>query len=208
MTKLRFYRCIGASDRIFDHCLSRSSAPTIPDVTHISFRPYIGCARKVERSDSNTPFNLVPIGSPALFIKTHALSSNFTTLPSGLCSFFAVRTTTACRRSPLRTLFAADVETVPPGPVSGPKERCFWTTMMMRSPTGCQQVVMDGLEGHINVGRTNLGMSFHSKDGNTFDHSSAGIVDAVQHRLRRKYISHRSLCIDRHYLLPLVVSSW
>lgn len=25
-----FYKCIGAKDRIFDHCLFRSSLPTIP----------------------------------------------------------------------------------------------------------------------------------------------------------------------------------
>lgn len=103
------YRCIGANERIFDHCLSRNSLPTIP-------------------------FSRLPIGSPALLISTHALSSNFTTLPSGRWYFFTVRTTTACRMSPRRTLFAAAIETEPPGPDSGPKERCFWTTTMMRSP--------------------------------------------------------------------------
>lgn len=138
MTKLHVYRCIGASDSIFDHCLSRSSAPTIPDNTQISFEPGTEQRSKQGYRRQCSPFNLVPIGSPVLFIKTHALSSNFTTLPSGLCSFFAVRTTTACRRSPLRTLFAADVETDPPGPVSGPKERCFCTTMIIRSPDGYQ----------------------------------------------------------------------
>lgn len=80
------------------------------------------------------PFNLVPIGSPALLIKTQALSSNLTTLPSGLCNFFAVLTTTACRISPLRTLFAAEVDTLPPGPDSGPKFRCFCTTTTILSP--------------------------------------------------------------------------
>jgi len=86
-------------------------------------------------SVEDQPFNLVPIGSPVLLIKTHALSSNLTTLPSGLCSFFFVRTTTACRISPRRTLFAAAVDTLPlPGPDSGPKLRCFWTTTIMRSP--------------------------------------------------------------------------
>jgi hypothetical protein len=89
------YRCIGANDRIFDHFIFLSSDPTIP-------------------------FNLVPIGSPALLIKTQALSSNLTTLPSGRCSFFTVRTTTACLMSPLRTLFAAEIDTPPPGPDSGP----------------------------------------------------------------------------------------
>jgi len=62
--------CIGASDRIFDHCFCLSSAAT-------------------------TPLTLEPMGSPALLTKTQALSSNLTTLPSGRCHFFAVRTTTA-----------------------------------------------------------------------------------------------------------------
>lgn len=89
--------------------------------------------------EEDQPFNLVPIGSPDLLIKTQALSSNFTTLPSGLCNFFLVRTTTACLISPRRTLFAADVDTLPlPGPDSGPKLRCFWTTTIMRSPVKYQ----------------------------------------------------------------------
>lgn len=99
---------MGASDKIFDHCFCLSSAAT-------------------------TPLTLDPIGSPALLISTQALSSNLTTLPSGLCHFFAVRTTTACRTSPRRTLFAALMETLLP--VSGPKFRCFFTTTTMRSPT-------------------------------------------------------------------------
>ena len=103
------YKCIGANDKILDHFLSRNSDATIP-------------------------FNLEPMGSPALFINTHALSSNLTTLPSGRWYFFAVRTTTACRISPRRTLCAALIETLPPGPDSGPKLRCFWTTTTMRSP--------------------------------------------------------------------------
>lgn len=73
------------------------------------------------------------MGSPALLIKTQALSSNLTTLPSGLCNFLTVLTTTACLISPLLTLFAADVETLAPGPDSE-KFRCFCTTTMMRSP--------------------------------------------------------------------------
>lgn len=109
------YKCIGAKLRILLHFLLPSSLPT-------------------------TPFNLLPIGSPPLLIRTHALSSNLTTLPSGRWYFFAVRTTTACLMSPLRTLFAAETETEPPGPDSGPKFRCFWTTTIMRSPGGgCQE---------------------------------------------------------------------
>lgn len=101
------YTCIGANDRIFDHCFCLSSAAT-------------------------TPLTLDPMGSPALLMSTQALSSNLTTLPSGRCHFFAVRTTTACRTSPRRTLLAALMETLLP--VSGPKFRCFFTTTTMRSP--------------------------------------------------------------------------
>lgn len=101
------YTCIGASDKILDHCFCLNSAAT-------------------------TPLTLDPMGSPALLMSTHALSSNFTTLPSGRCHFFAVRTTTAWRTSPRRTLFAALMDTLLP--VSGPKFRCFFTTTTMRSP--------------------------------------------------------------------------
>ena len=80
------------------------------------------------------PFSLEPMGSPPLLMRTQALSSNLTTLPSGLWYFFAVRTTTACLISPRRTLLAALMDTLPPGPDSGPKLRCFCTTTMMRSP--------------------------------------------------------------------------
>lgn len=80
------------------------------------------------------PFILDPIGSPPLLIRTHALSSNLTTLPSSLWYFLIVRTTTACLMSPLLTLFAALIDTLPPGPDSGPKFLCFCTTTMMRSP--------------------------------------------------------------------------
>ena len=55
-----------------------------------------------------TPVNLLPTGSPFFPINTHALSSNRTTLLSFLCSFFFVLTTTTCRISPHRTLFAAE----------------------------------------------------------------------------------------------------
>lgn len=98
---------MGASDKILDHCFCLSSAAT-------------------------TPLTLDPMGSPALLISTQALSSNLTTLPSGRCHFFAVRTTTAWRTSPLRTLLAALTDTLLP--VSGPKLRCFLTTTTMRSP--------------------------------------------------------------------------
>lgn len=77
------------------------------------------------RTNANSPFKRLPIGSPPFPISTQALSSNLTTDPSFLCIFFAVLTTTACLISPRRTLFAAEMETEPPGPVSGPKFRCF-----------------------------------------------------------------------------------
>lgn len=112
--------CIGARLKILLHFLSLSSFPT-------------------------TPFIRDPIGSPPLLISTQALSSKRTTLPSGRWYFFFVRTTTACRMSPRRTLFAADTETAPPD--SGPKLRCFCTTTMMRSPVAWgRSVSWDGIE--------------------------------------------------------------
>ena len=88
-----------------------------------------------QRLKENSPFNRVPIGSPPLLINTHALSSNRTTLPSGRWYFFFVRTTTACRISPLRTLVVTAWAPPPPAARSAePRERCFWTTMTILSP--------------------------------------------------------------------------
>lgn len=101
------HTCSGASDKIFDHCFSRSSAPT-------------------------TLVNLVPMGSPVLLMSTHALSSNLINPPSLRCISFLALTTTACRRSPLRTLFIIP-KLDDPGD-SAPKDRCFCTTTMIRSP--------------------------------------------------------------------------
>ena len=123
-----YYKCIGASDKIFVHFNFLSSIPTTP-------LGFVSLYSRIAVEDS--PFNLVPIGSPPLLIKTHALSSNFTTLPSGRCHFFLVLTTTACRISPRRTLFAAEVPTLAPGPDSE-KFLCFWTTTIMRSPMSDQ----------------------------------------------------------------------
>lgn len=92
--------CIGAKLKILLHPLSLNSLPT-------------------------APFSLDPIGSPPLFINTQALSSNPMLLPSGLETFFAHRTMTACLMSPLRTFCAAAIETEPPGPDSGPNDLCF-----------------------------------------------------------------------------------
>jgi len=122
-----FYKCIGANERILDHFLSRSSLPTIPVSVLSGGVSYTSVS-------VHLPFILDPIGSPPLLIRTHALSSNLTTLPSSLWYFLIVRTTTACLISPLLTLFAALMDTLPPGPDSGPKFLCFCTTTMMRSP--------------------------------------------------------------------------
>jgi len=104
---LLVYMCIGARESIFDHFLSRSSAPTILD-------------------------NRVPIGSPVLLMRTQALSSNRIKLPSFRSISFLALTTTACRISPRRTLFA--IPKLDPPWFSGPKLFCFWTTTMIRSP--------------------------------------------------------------------------
>lgn len=69
----------------------------------------------------NLPFILVPRGSPFLPIRAQALSSNLTTIPSFLCNFLAVRTTTACLISPLLTLFTAATELA----LLSPKPRAF-----------------------------------------------------------------------------------
>jgi hypothetical protein len=102
------YTCSGARDNILDHFLFRSSAPTTLD-------------------------NRVPMGSPFLLMRTQALSSNLMRLPSFRCCSFLALTTTACLMSPLRTLFVIPMPDPPPG-ASEPKDLCFWTTTMIRSP--------------------------------------------------------------------------
>jgi hypothetical protein len=76
--------------------------------------------------------NLVPIGSPVLLMSTHALSSNLIKPPSLRCISFFALTTTACRMSPLRTLFVMPRLDDPGDSV--PKDRCFCTTTMILSP--------------------------------------------------------------------------
>jgi hypothetical protein len=152
MTDLPLHTCMGASDSILDHSLCFSSAAT-------------------------TPLTLDPIGSPALLIRTQALSSNLTTLPSGRCHFFAVRTTTACRTSPRRTLFAALMDTLLP--VSGPKFRCFLTTTTMRSPAR----VNCPFQPHFGRLHTNFRRSLRSQDVDALDYGSARVVDAVDEGL-------------------------
>lgn len=141
------YTWAGAMERILDHCVFLSSAPTTPaDMMALaslqeSTQPLSpstatsphGLCRESNTRVRNSLFSRVPMGSPFLLMRTQALSSKRTTLPSGRCSFLAVRTTTACRMSPRRTLLAALTDTLPP-PDSGPKLRCFCTTTMMRSP--------------------------------------------------------------------------
>lgn len=102
-------------------------------LTSISLSPHAKC-QLPHKKNADSPFNRLPIGSPPFPMSTQALSSNLTTDPSFLCIFFAVLTTTACLISPRRTLFAALMETEPPGPDSGPKFRCFWTTTIILSP--------------------------------------------------------------------------
>lgn len=82
-------------------------------------------------SAATVPLILVPNGSFLLFNKTQALSSKRTTRPSGRCSSFFVRTTTACRTSPRRILVAVEEEEV----LSG-MGRAFLITTTISSPVG------------------------------------------------------------------------
>lgn len=108
---------------ILDQPLSLSSAPT-------------------------TPLTLVPNGSFLLLRRTAALSSNRTNLPSGLLTRVFVRTTTARRMSPLRTLFAArsddpeELGPVPPAAIG----RAFLMTQTISSP-GVQEGVCVSVGG-------------------------------------------------------------
>lgn len=116
------YTCNGARDNIFDHFLSRSSAPT-------------------------TLVNRVPMGSPFLLIRTQALSSNLTRLPSFRCCSFLALTTTACLISPLRTLFV--IPTLDPPRFSAPNVRCFWTTTIIRSPVSNVSESMNCIDDNV-----------------------------------------------------------
>jgi hypothetical protein len=91
-----------------------------------SVSPWSGSAATA----TSIPFNLVPMGSPALLIRTQALSSKRTKLPSGRPYFFFVRTTTAWEMSPRRTFCAAAA--LPES--SDPRGLCFCTTTTIRSP--------------------------------------------------------------------------
>lgn len=150
--------CKGARERIFDHFLSRSSAPTMLD-------------------------KRVPMGSPFRLIRTHALSSNLIKLPSFRCISFFARTTTACRMSPLRTLFAIP-RLEPPG-LSAPKDLCFCTTTIIRSPAEEDTVSLETVtadDGWHTYPRM-LGLFSHDLDA--FNDGGPGIVDAIKERLHR-----------------------
>lgn len=131
-TSLSNHTCIGASERILDHFLSRNSDPTTPGYemsARLELEPHsVGLVMFV----SCLLDNLVPMGSPFLLISTQALSSNLIRLPSFRWISFLARTTTACRMSPRRTLFAIP-KLEPPG-FSGPKDLCFCTTTIILSP--------------------------------------------------------------------------
>ena len=81
---------------------------------------------------SDSPFILVPKGSPFFPMRAQALSSKRTTIPSFRCTFFLVLTMTACLISPRLTLLAA--VTPPPPARLSPSDRVFWTTTMILSP--------------------------------------------------------------------------
>lgn len=123
--------------------------------------------------------SLVPIGSPVLLISTHALSSNLIKPPSLRCISFFALTTTACRMSPLRTLFVMP-KLDDPGD-SAPKDLCFCTTTMIRSP----RVVSDsGLPVNSYWNQTYpRSLLLLSHNSYTFNHGSSRIVDAIKDRL-------------------------
>lgn len=123
------------------------------------------------------------MGSPLLLIKTQALSSNRITLPSFLCSSFFALTTTACRKSPLRTLLAIPCPC--PDVDSGPKFLCFWTTTMIRSPVKRISQCRWLSSNNCTYPRS---LSLLAHDGHTFHEGGTGVVDAVKHRLT----SHQS----------------
>lgn len=175
------YTCIGAKDRIFDHFLSRNSDPTIPRKRQDNHRRNLF-------GEGGILDNLVPIGSPFLLMSTHALSSNLIRLPSFLCTSFFARTTTACRMSPRRTLFAMP-KLEPPG-FSGPKDLCFCTTTMIRSPAQEVSLTLRKVKVLSLSGCTDCRMlSLLSHHRNTLDNGGPGIVDAIKHRLDVESVS-------------------
>ena len=144
-------------------------------------RRHLQAYEYLQREDWNTCIlvNLVPIGSPVLLMRTHALSSNLINPPSLRCNSFFALTTTACLMSPLRTLFVMPKLDDPGDSV--PKDLCFCTTTMMRSPrlpSDWELYTDRGLKW--TYPRSLLLLSHNSY---TLNDSCPGIVDAIQHRL-------------------------
>lgn len=106
-------------------------------------------------SAATVPLILVPNGSFLLFNNTHALSSKRTTRPSGRCSSFFVRTTTACRTSPRRILVAVLEEEVLRG-----MGRAFLITTTISSPVKGG----GGAEGRAGRRRANVSSSCGGTD--------------------------------------------
>ena len=86
---------------------------------------------------------------------------------------------------------AALTETEPPGPDSGPKLRCFCTTTIMRSPMrGCvrwdwrEEGVIEG-SVRTRETHTDFGGAVHFEDVDAFGDGGAGVVDDIEHGLRR-----------------------
>ena|ERR1700722_16544314 len=88
------------------------------------------------KSALTTPPIRVPSISLLLFSKTAALSSNRTKRPSGLLTGFRVRTITARRTSPLRTLIA-----VAEACTAAEMGLALFTTQTISSPTEPQRLL-------------------------------------------------------------------
>lgn len=146
---------MGAMLRILLHLAFRSSMPTMP-------------------------LTREPTGSPALLMRTQALSSNRTTEPSLRWTLYFVRTTMAWRISPRLTLLEAASAAAP----SLGFLRCSWTTTTMRSPGNRQRFAcrMNGKNNAMSVS-TYRCVPLLADDQGALDQGGARVVDAVEHRL-------------------------
>jgi hypothetical protein len=145
--------------------------------------------------------SLVPIGSPVLLMRTHALSSNLINPPSLRCISFFALTTTACLMSPLRTLFVMPKLDDPGDSV--PKDLCFCTTTMIRSPRLPSDSELEKIHGWNGPIRAAcfffLMTAIHSTMAAPELSMQLSIVyKAVSRGLRRK-VGHE---------IPSIVSSW
>lgn len=137
-------------------------------------------------------------------MRTQALSSNLTTVPSFRWYCFFVLTTTACLMSPRLTLFPALTVTEEP---SGPKFLCFCTTTTIRSPvrlvsppppsnfssstSGSESVA--AVKVHLQIAmrgrrervRTDFGWPLCPEHLDALDDCRARVVDAVNESLDR-----------------------